>query len=423
MAALRLSEDKNSGRLILQPAFGSRLGGCAFSLIWLAGVGIFLLPMFGERRVDWIAVIMLLIFAFIPASVSVLNSIFVATVTIDQSARKLTSIRLLFFIPISATTFAFNDLAKIEMQSVRGTDEGPDTWLVDAVSRKGERLRLNWGGTQREMNDLAQKISALTGAPVVQSEYSLPTAVRDLLKKVAPPAPEQAKPPGRAPAPSPSTPTTTVFGRLMRDILDQAATKEAQPQRRAMPPQPDPYAPPPVAMPWATSPDESAQPRETSAPPAPPIVDDRAPAQAVWDLPTRALEQRVASDSLDADARYALARRYHSRGDLERAIDLYRQVVRIDATNPNAQNDLGVVLQTRGKRAEAESAYRRAAALDPFSATAHLNLALLLREGKRATEARQEFFLARQNARGVEERNRAEAAASGAKMDPRLSRT
>ena len=134
------------------------------------------------------------------------------------------------------------------------------------------------------------------------------------------------------------------------------------------------------------------------------------------------LEQRVADDSMDADARYALARRYHARGDLDRAIALYGEVVRIDPTNPNAQNDLGVALQQRGKRAEAEAAYRRTIALDPFSSPAHLNLALLLRVQKRATEASQEFFLARQNARGKEETRAAEAASSGAKMDPQLSK-
>ncbi|MDE3090366.1 MAG: hypothetical protein KGJ80_13375, partial [Chloroflexota bacterium] len=67
------------------------------------------------------------------------------------------------------------------------------------------------------------------------------------------------------------------------------------------------------------------------------------------------------------------------------------------------------------------AAYRRAIALDPFSGTAHLNLGLLLSGMKRATEASQEFLQARQNARGDAETRAAEAASTGAKMEPRLS--
>jgi hypothetical protein len=411
MAALQLHEDKSTGRLILQPSLASRLSGCAFGLVALVGAGVLLISMIEASRVDWIAVIAFLIFAFLPMSASFFNAIFTMTVTIDRTARTVSAIRLLFFFPVDTRICAFNDLTKIEVQYVPNSSAA-NVWLVNAVTRDNKRVRLNWNGAQREITDLAEKVSALIGVPVVQAEFTLPTVLRDVLKKVAPEAADQTKPTTDAPAPSPGAPTL-VLGRLLRDILDQAASNEAAP------PRPDPYAPPPVAEPWLMSPRESAQTEESAAP----IAETAASAPSVWDLPVSALEQRVARDSLDADARYALARRCHSRGDLARAIDLYRQVVRIDATNPNAQNDLGVALQARGKRAEAEVAYRRAVALDPFSTTAHLNLALLLRDAKRATEASQEFFLARQNARKVEERNAAEAASSGAKMDPQLSKT
>jgi Flp pilus assembly protein TadD len=106
---------------------------------------------------------------------------------------------------------------------------------------------------------------------------------------------------------------------------------------------------------------------------------------------------------------------------MDRAMALYQETLRLDPTNAQAQNDLGVALHVRGKRAEAEAAYRRAAALDPFSSTVHLNLGLLLRALNRAAEASQESYLARQNARGDDERRAAEAASSGAKMEPRLS--
>jgi Flp pilus assembly protein TadD len=137
----------------------------------------------------------------------------------------------------------------------------------------------------------------------------------------------------------------------------------------------------------------------------------------------QALEQRIASDAMDSDARYSLAKKYHARGQLDKAIGLYQDTMRLDPTNANAQNDLGVALQQRGKRTEAEAAYRRAIALDPFSATAHLNLGLFLRSMNRAADASQEFYQARQNARGDEETRMAESASTGAKLEPQMSRT
>jgi tetratricopeptide (TPR) repeat protein len=134
------------------------------------------------------------------------------------------------------------------------------------------------------------------------------------------------------------------------------------------------------------------------------------------------LEARVSGDAMDSDARFALARRYLARGQTDRAITLYQETLRLDPTNADAQNDLGVALQSRGKRTEAEAAYRRAVALDPFSSTAHLNLGLLLSGMKRPAEASQEFYQARQNARGGDETRAAEAASTGAKMDPVLSK-
>jgi Flp pilus assembly protein TadD len=100
---------------------------------------------------------------------------------------------------------------------------------------------------------------------------------------------------------------------------------------------------------------------------------------------------------------------------------MYQATLQTDTTNAEAQNDLGVALQQRGKRTEAEAAYRRSIALDPFSFRAHLNLALLLRIMNRAAEASQEFFQARQNARGNNETHLAEAASTGARLDPQLS--
>jgi tetratricopeptide (TPR) repeat protein len=153
-----------------------------------------------------------------------------------------------------------------------------------------------------------------------------------------------------------------------------------------------------------------------------PAQVDAATPDSVWSLSIDELEKRIAADTLDSDARFALARRYQAHGQFDRAIDLYQKAIQLDPANANAQNDIGVALQQRGRRAEAEVAYRRAAALDPFSSTAHVNLGLLLRSLNRASEASQAFFQARKNARGDAESKRAEAASAGGKLDPQLSR-
>ena len=140
-------------------------------------------------------------------------------------------------------------------------------------------------------------------------------------------------------------------------------------------------------------------------------------------LSMQALEQRITSDTMDSDARYALAKKYHARGQFDKAIGLYQETLRLDPTNSNAQNDLGVALQQRGRRVEAEAAYRRAVALDPFSVTPHLNLGLLLRAMNKANDASQEFYLARKNARGETEMRLAESASTGARIEPQMSRT
>lgn len=135
------------------------------------------------------------------------------------------------------------------------------------------------------------------------------------------------------------------------------------------------------------------------------------------------LERRIASDTMDSEARYILARKYYERGQVDRAIELYQETLRLDPTNSNTQNDLGVAWQQRGKRKEAEAAYRRAVALDPFSVTAHLNLGLLLRSMNKANDASQEFYLARKNARSKHETQLAESASTGARIEPQLSKT
>ena len=387
MAALHVREDSATGRLTMQSPILPRLGSILFGLAWLVILLVVFLPNFFGEEQDWETLLFIFIFALFPLVTS-LGALVTTTVALDRNNRTLTSTRGVLGVPILSTRLSFNDLAKIETQFSHQTSgrRTVEAWRVDAVSRDGKRVTLNWGDREDEMTALAQKISMLTGAPVSESAAKLPTALEQLFKNIVPETPgETEQPEASAPAPQPQAPELEM---------------------------PDQPTPPPVAAPWAM-------------PPSPPseIVTETEPAPTanLRSQTIENLEKRIAGDSMDADARYVLARRYHARGQMDRAMALYQETLRLDPTNAQAQNDLGVALHVRGKRAEAEAAYRRAAALDPFSSTVHLNLGLLLRALNRAAEASQELYLARQNARGDDERRAAEAASSGAKMEPRLS--
>jgi hypothetical protein len=392
MAALAMNEDRATGRLTLSPALLPRLTSLFFGLVWLAFLGVFLLPAFLGDNADWGTILFIALFALFPLGSSFFGALFTNSVTLDPGTRTLASTRQFLFFPISSTTMPFNDITSIDVQYVRRRSRSNASYLVvQAVSRDGKRIPLNWNGGQREMEDLAQKISAMTGAPVAETPYRLPGVVKPVLDQVAPEVAPTTEPP-----------------------------PDAMPTDASLQPSATPAAPPAnelsgTDVPGMSSMITDAYAENTLAETAP------APARDVRALSLNELEQRVSSDAMDSDARYALARQYAARGQTERAIALYQEVLRLDPTNASAQNDLGVALQTRGKRAEAEAAYRRAIALDPFSSTAHLNLGLLLRDMKRPVDASQEFFQARQNARNDSETRAAEAASTGAKMQPVLS--
>lgn len=372
-----------TGTLTLYAPLASRLGSLMFGALWIAIAGVFLLMFILKGQFEWELLIIFLFFAGIPA-LSALGALIPTTVVIDRRARTLAVMRQLLFLPISSTTLSFTDVSNVELQLAQTNSR--NVWLINAVSRDDRRVTLNWDGQEAEMTDLAQRVAVIIGVPVSQGAYRLPAVLTRMLKKIAPEqvakieqiigAQERASPPSDSDAPSITQPTIpqsietpTVFESLSSE---QHTRRERAADARRM--------------------------------------------------TIESLEQRVASDSMDSDARYILARKYHARGEIDRAVTLYRAALRLDPTNTRAQNDLGVALQARGKRTEAEAAYRRAAALDPFSFTAHLNLALVLRSLNRAAEASQEFYLARQNARGADETRAAEAASTGARVEPRLSR-
>lgn len=59
------------------------------------------------------------------------------------------------------------------------------------------------------------------------------------------------------------------------------------------------------------------------------------------------------------------------------ALDALSRAAKLDPTNPQIQNYLGVTLSHKGLRAQAETALRKAIALDPNYAAAHNNLAVI----------------------------------------------
>ena len=389
MAALYLKQDQSSGQLILESSLRSRLAAVAGNFAWLAVfVVFFFLPRLVDGRFDpesLIILVIIFLFSFVPSIGALLGT----SVKIESANRTVTRATRLFFIPIRSTTFSFNDLANIEVQyySQSSRRSSREAYRVNAIDREGRRVLLNWDGKRDEMFALGQKISAMTGAQLLdhtEKPASSLDQVIEMAKNLGLPLPQSTT----TTREMPETPSTA------KPTGEQSMTDWNQSESAA-----------PIEEPKAFGPREETSTR----------ADLR-------NYRIDELEQRVANDPTDSKARYTLARKYHSRGELDRAIETYQAVLQTDTLNAEAQNDLGVAQQQRGKRTEAEAAFRRAIALDPFSFTAHLNLALLLRMMNRATEASQEFFQARQNARGEEEKRLAEAASSGAKIEPRVSR-
>ncbi len=373
MVALQVREDSVTGRVVMRMPILPRLGSSAGSLLWIGFLAVvFLFPMLSGGRVDWENLIIFGAFLLFGFGSTLLTVLISTTVTIDRGARTMESVQSLLIFPIRSSTVNFSELANIEVQYYRQSSgrSSHDAWRVNAIDKNGKRVPVNWDGKNAEMVELAQKIAGLTGAEMLDNAAKPESTVQRFFGQMKP------QPEASAPEAQPSDPTLPAAP--MPDILT-------------------------IDLP---EPQESA-----------PV-----PANDLRALSVGELEQRVAGDTMDSDARYALARQYFARGNADRAIALYQETLRIDPTNAGAQNDLGVALQARGKRADAETAFRRAIALDPFSSTAHLNLGLLLSGMKRAAEASQEFYQARQNARGDDETRAAEAASTGAKMEPRMSK-
>ena len=83
----------------------------------------------------------------------------------------------------------------------------------------------------------------------------------------------------------------------------------------------------------------------------------------------------------------ALAVRYHQAGNLDKAEQLYLQILRADANNADAWCFLGAVHQARGQFAQAETHFRRAIQLAPAHPSARNFLGTMLAQQARLDEA------------------------------------
>ncbi|HET9227011.1 MAG TPA: sulfatase-like hydrolase/transferase [Thermoanaerobaculia bacterium] len=108
------------------------------------------------------------------------------------------------------------------------------------------------------------------------------------------------------------------------------------------------------------------------------------------------LESLVAADPENAVFRGKLAQAWKERGQLDRAVPLYRQAADDAPDDPEAWYNLATALQQSGKIGEAREALTKAMHLDPARPEAHNTLGIVhLAEGK-PDAARQEFELAAQ---------------------------
>jgi len=97
------------------------------------------------------------------------------------------------------------------------------------------------------------------------------------------------------------------------------------------------------------------------------------------------------SQPRDREILFSLALLEREKGNSERAIDLYKEILLQGYESPAVYNNIGNLLFLTGDFDRARGAYQRALALDPKSAASHYNLGQLHLEAFAFEEARDEF--------------------------------
>ena len=100
-----------------------------------------------------------------------------------------------------------------------------------------------------------------------------------------------------------------------------------------------------------------------------------------------AYEKAIAANPRHIDARINLGRLLHDAGRLPQAERVYRDAVRVNASDPLLHYNLAVLLQDMGNLRESMRAYETALRLDPELADGHYNLAMLYETIGRSTDA------------------------------------
>src|SRR5437016_6219421 len=103
-----------------------------------------------------------------------------------------------------------------------------------------------------------------------------------------------------------------------------------------------------------------------------------------------------------SDSTFDQAFKNHQNGDMAQAETLYQQVIRADATNVSAWNNLGNVLKDQGRIGEAMECYRRAIRINVDYPNAYYNLGNIFQDQGRFAEAIQCYRQALRNSSHVE---------------------
>jgi Tfp pilus assembly protein PilF len=104
-----------------------------------------------------------------------------------------------------------------------------------------------------------------------------------------------------------------------------------------------------------------------------------------------AYRQAVEKDPKRATGYWRMAVLHDRQGKVAESEALYRQALKLDAKNPDLLSDYGYSLYLQRRWVESEEKLRQAIAIKPRHPRAHNNLGLVLAQAERSTEALAEF--------------------------------